>query len=50
MTQKDVLLTVLNALEKLNIPYMIVGSFASNYWGRPRNTHDKVQCLIVLSG
>lgn len=40
MVMRDVLLKVLDALEALNIPYMIVGSFASTYWGRPRTTHD----------
>lgn len=40
MVMRDVLLKVLDALETLNIPYMIVGSFASTYWGRPRTTHD----------
>jgi hypothetical protein len=40
VTQKEVLSEVLDALEALQIPYMVVGSFASNYWGRPRTTHD----------
>jgi hypothetical protein len=31
---------VLDALEALQIPYMVVGSFASTFWGRPRMTHD----------
>lgn len=60
MAQHDVLFRVLDALEALNIPYMIVGSFASNYWGRPRTTHgvdlvieipsDKVADLAHLLG
>lgn len=48
MIQKDVLIKVLDAVEKLNIPYMIVGSFASNYWGRPRNTHDADLVVEIL--
>ena len=40
MIQSEVLFKVLDALGALSIPYMIVGSFASNYWGRPRTTHD----------
>jgi hypothetical protein len=40
MIQPDVLFQVLDALESLNIPYMLTGSFASNFWGRPRFTHD----------
>lgn len=31
---------VVDALEQLDIPYVIVGSFASTFWGRPRTTHD----------
>lgn len=40
MVQDSVFATVLDALNSLKIPYMIVGSYASNYWGRPRMTHD----------
>jgi len=40
MIQPDVLFQVLDALESLEIPYMLTGSFASNFWGRPRFTHD----------
>lgn len=40
LTEQDVLFQVLDALDALAIPYMIVGSFASTYWGRPRTTHD----------
>lgn len=39
-SQRDILLQVIDHLEDLDIPYMIVGSFASGYWGRPRFTHD----------
>lgn len=39
-TQSKILLFVIDQLERLDIPYMLVGSFASNYWGRPRFTHD----------
>lgn len=40
MVQDNVLSTVLDALNALEIQYMVVGSYASNYWGRPRMTHD----------
>lgn len=40
MIQENVFASVLDALNLLDIPYMIVGSYASNYWGRPRMTHD----------
>lgn len=39
-TEHDALFQVLDALEALQIPYMVVGSFASTFWGRPRLTHD----------
>ena len=39
-TERDALFQVLDALEALQISYMIVGSFASTFWGRPRMTHD----------
>jgi len=31
---------VVAALEKLQVPYMVVGSFSSNVYGEPRSTHD----------
>lgn len=31
---------VVDALEHLGVPYVVVGSFASTFWGRPRTTHD----------
>lgn len=40
MVQDNVLADVLDTLNDLGIPYMVVGSYASNYWGRPRMTHD----------
>lgn len=40
MNPIDVLLTVCNTLNGLNIRYMIVGADAVNFYGRPRTTHD----------
>lgn len=37
---EDVLARVLGLLEEMGIPFMLVGSFASNYYGEPRSTHD----------
>ncbi len=34
------LLEVVRSLEVLRIPYMVTGSFASSFHGRPRSTHD----------
>jgi hypothetical protein len=31
---------VIDALDALSIPYMIVGSFSTNFYGVPRATHD----------
>jgi len=40
MTPEDVLLSVIEKLEKNEIVYMITGSFASNLHGVPRTTFD----------
>ena len=40
MTQEEVLQIVIAILEKNNIPYMLTGAIAVNYYGRPRLTHD----------
>jgi hypothetical protein len=44
--EREALFQVLDVLEALEIPYMVVGSFASTFWGRPRTTHDAD--LVVL--
>ncbi|HEY72928.1 MAG: hypothetical protein DRJ03_15670 [Chloroflexi bacterium] len=49
-TQSQVLLFVIEQLERLDIPYMLVGSFASNYWGRPRFTHDADIIIEIPTG
>lgn len=36
----DPLAIVVGELERFEIPYMLVGSFASTYHGSPRSTHD----------
>lgn len=48
-TERDALFQALDALEELHIPYMIVGSFASTYWGRPRMTHD-ADLVVEITG
>ena len=40
MTEQELLCDCLKRLNRVQIPYMIVGSMASNYWGVPRSTHD----------
>jgi hypothetical protein len=39
-SEGDAFLQVIDALDAVGIPYMVVGSFASTFWGRPRTTHD----------
>jgi hypothetical protein len=38
--EEEVLGRVLALLERLSIPYMVTGSIATSYHGRPRATHD----------
>jgi hypothetical protein len=40
MTEQELLCDCLIRLNQAEIPYMVVGSMASNYWGIPRSTHD----------
>jgi hypothetical protein len=40
MNAVDLVLRVIDALEKLAVPYMAVGSFSSNVYGVPRSTKD----------
>jgi len=40
MTEDEAAIAVIQALESLAIPYMIVGSLSSNYWGTARATKD----------
>jgi hypothetical protein len=40
MTGDEATLAVIDALETLQIPYLLVGSFSSNLYGVARSTHD----------
>ncbi len=40
MNINDVALRVVDSLNKSGIPFMLVGSFSSNYYGIPRSTRD----------
>lgn len=40
MNAADFVIRVIDALERLRIPYMTVGSFSSNVYGRMRSTKD----------
>jgi hypothetical protein len=50
MTGEEATLAVVDALERLAIPYMLVGSFASNYYGIPRSTKDADFVISISSG
>ena len=40
MTADEAVVAVVGALEAVGVPYMIVGSLASNFHGIPRSTAD----------
>ncbi len=40
MGSTDIVLRMLRLFDELAIPYMLVGSYSSNYYGRPRSTKD----------
>jgi hypothetical protein len=49
VTQTELLQFALALLERLQIPYAIVGSFATAVWGDPRMTRD-IDIVVQLSG
>ena len=49
MTSDEATLAVIDALEGLGIPYMVVGSLSSNYYGVPRSTKD-ADFVVELAG
>jgi hypothetical protein len=40
MTSEEAAMAVVDALEALHVPYMVVGSLSSNYYGIARSTKD----------
>lgn len=40
MTAEELVVGVIDALNALKIPYMLVGSFSSNFYGIPRSSQD----------
>ena len=40
MKGTDSLISLMRTLEKIEVPYMLVGSYSSNYYGIPRSTKD----------
>lgn len=47
MSQAELLALVVRVLNALRIPHMLVGSYASSYYGEPRSTHD-IDLVIEL--
>ncbi len=50
MNSEDAAIAVIDALESLDIPYMLVGSFSSNFYGIPRATHDADFVVLLQEG
>jgi len=46
---ETILLSVLDALAAADVPYLLAGSFSSNYYGIPRSTHD-ADFVVELQG
>jgi len=46
---EDITMIVIDALNAAQIPYVLVGSFSSNYYGIPRSTQD-ADLVIELAG
>lgn len=47
MSATDLILRLLAIFERLHVQYMMVGSYSSNYYGRPRSTRDADFVLIL---
>ncbi len=50
MTPEEITVSVIDALNTEKIPYMLVGSFSSNYYAIPRATQDVDFVLQLKSG
>lgn len=49
MNEDNIVLHVIDALIAADVPYMLVGSFSSNYYGIPRSTAD-ADFVVQLGG
>ncbi len=43
----ELVLRFIDALDAASVPYMLVGSFSSNYYGRPRMTKDADFVVVI---
>ena len=48
MSQKRLLIDIINLLNSLDIPYYLTGSWALSYYAQPRSTHD-IDFVVNLS-
>lgn len=48
MSQEEFFKTVIQILNNINIPYMLTGSMASNFYSIPRTTHD-IDFVVIFS-
>lgn len=48
MTSDEVIVRVIDALQAVDVPFMIVGSVATNFYGIPRSTRDADFVIQVL--
>ena len=49
MTSEDVIVAMIDSLNRLDVPFMLTGSLASNFYGVPRATMD-ADFVVELSG
>lgn len=47
LNSTELVLQFIDALERAKVPYMLVGSYSSNYYGRPRATKDADFVAII---
>ena len=50
LPEQEILEKVLDVLDRLRLPYMIVGSMAVNFYGQPRYTHDLDLVVELAAG
>jgi len=49
MSQQELLIKVIQTLEKIGIEYMLTGSIVSSLQGEPRSTHD-IDVIVAIQG
>ena len=48
MTNNEAVIAVIDALNELGIPYTLVGSYATNFYGVPRSTNTGLVRFVVV--